>query len=276
MLRSPGRAFLQPPGPTDSLQQWNKALNTPSRIRLRPLQFPANEDLAHVLNVQPCLVTFSAGLMRRCRCCCHDPEKRSGPPPILPLSPCLPPPASQPTECTSANVLCHAVVFRALNAPATLTSLSQDNEKERERARHVPSSFLERKTMAKELTGRESSCIDVRGSRSLRLTRSARTPRRSFWNDRKRDLLSGSCGSFANPVLGEKRKLWESVGTAGLFIAHLSILIHTRKLQVIVIAIPQLVHQTLVTLPSLMRSVPMTEQFRLEEMEFLLNIDSVT
>lgn len=73
--------FRAPPGPTDSLQQWNKALNTQSQFRLRPLHFSANEGLAHVLNVQPCLVTFSAGLMRRSRrCCCHDPGSPSSSP----------------------------------------------------------------------------------------------------------------------------------------------------------------------------------------------------
>lgn len=52
------QGFSAPPGPKDSLQQWNKALNTPSQVRLRPPQFSTNEGLAHVLNVQPCLVTF--------------------------------------------------------------------------------------------------------------------------------------------------------------------------------------------------------------------------
>lgn len=65
VLRSPDGVSCASWANTDSLQQWNKALNTPSLLRPRPLELSANEDLAHVLNVQPCLVTFSARLMRR-------------------------------------------------------------------------------------------------------------------------------------------------------------------------------------------------------------------
>lgn len=157
---------------------------------------------------------ISAGLMRRC-CCCHDPEKRSGPRPHLPpLPPSSFPPPSQPTERASANVLMSRNRFSSIERIS-----NSDYRVARESQRHVPSSSGE-KDYGERSDGGKWSCIDVRGSRSLRLTRSARTPRRSFWNDRKRELLSGSSGSFANPVLSEKRKGWESVGTAILFISH--------------------------------------------------------
>lgn len=54
-----------------------------------------------------------------------------------------------------------------------------------------------------------------------------------------------------------------------------SILIQTGKLQVIVIASPQLVHQRFVTHYSLLRGVPTTEQFLQRLKEMALNIDSM-
>lgn len=137
---------------------------------------------------------ISAGLMRHCCCCCHDPEKRSGPrpPPPLPLSP-LPHPL--PTNWTRFSEC-----LMSRNRFSSIGRISNsDYRVARDSQRHVPSSFRE-KDYGEISDGGEWSCIDVRGSRSLRLTRSARPPRRSFWNDRKRELLSGSSGSFANPV----------------------------------------------------------------------------
>lgn len=53
-----------------------------------------------------------------------------------------------------------------------------------------------------------------------------------------------------------------------------SILIQTGKLQVIVVAIPQLAHQKFVPHCSLLRGVPATEHFLQRLKETALNIDS--